>query len=74
VIVVGINGFSYGLIVDSVYEVLSIPDEEMSPLPEINTAASNKFIKSIGKTPSGIVLTVDCERLLTQEDIGEIGA
>jgi len=74
VIVVGFNGFSYGLIVDSVYEVLSIPDEKMSPLPEINTAASNKFIKSIGKTSSGIVLVVDCEKLLSQEDIGEISA
>lgn len=74
VIVVGFNGFSYGLIVDSVYEVLSIPDEEMSPLPEVNTTTNNKFIKSIGKTSSGIVLVVDCERLLTQEDIGEISA
>lgn len=74
VIVVGVGGFSYGLIVDSVFEVLTIPDEEMSPLPEINTTTSNKFIKSIGKTASGIVLTVDCERLLTSDDIGEITA
>ncbi|NLT13235.1 MAG: purine-binding chemotaxis protein CheW [Clostridiales bacterium] len=74
VIVVGFNGFSYGLIVDSVYEVLSIPDEEMSPLPEVNATTNNKFIKSIGKTSSGIVLVVDCEKLLSQEDIGEISA
>lgn len=74
VIVVGFNGFSYGMIVDSVYEVLSIPDEEMSPLPEVNATTNNKFIKSIGKTSSGIVLVVDCEKLLSQEDIGEISA
>lgn len=74
VIVVGFNGFSYGLIVDSVYEVLSIPDEEMSPLPEVNATTNNKFIKSIGKTSSGIVLVVDCEKLLSQEDIGDISA
>jgi purine-binding chemotaxis protein CheW len=72
VIVVGVGGFSYGLIVDSVFEVLSIPDEETSPLPEINNTSGNKYVKLIGKTASGIVLIVDCERLLTSEDIGDI--
>lgn len=73
VIVVGINGFTYGLIVDSVFEVLSIPDEETSPLPEINTTSSNKFVKTIGKTAAGIILIVDCQRLLTSDDIVDIG-
>ncbi len=73
VIVVGVDGFSYGLIVDSVYEVLSIPDEETSPLPEINTTSGSRYVKLIGKTASGIVLIVDCERLLTSDDIGDIG-
>lgn len=73
VIVVGVGGFSYGLIVDSVFEVLSIPDEETSPLPEINTTYGDKFVKQIGKTASGIVLIVDCERLLTSEDISDMG-
>jgi purine-binding chemotaxis protein CheW len=72
VIVVSINGFSYGLIVDSVYEVLTIPDEEISPLPGINTATGNRFVKNIGKTANRIILIVDCEKLLTSEDIGDI--
>lgn len=72
IIVVGVGGFSYGLIVDSVSEVLSIPDEEISPLPTINSSSSNKFVKNIGKTANGIVLIVDCEKLLTSDDIGEI--
>ncbi|SHH84208.1 purine-binding chemotaxis protein CheW [Sporobacter termitidis DSM 10068] len=72
VIVVGINGFSYGLIVDSVSEVLTIPDEEISPLPGINTSTGNKFVKNIGKTANGIVLVVDCEKLLTADEIGEL--
>lgn len=74
VIVVGINGFSYGLIVDSVYEVLSIPDEDIAPLPDIHSSSGNRFVKNIGKTATGIILVVDCEKLLTSEDIGEIGA
>ncbi len=72
VIVVDIEGFSYGLIVDSVYEVLTIPDEEISPLPGINTVSGNRFVKNIGKTANGIVLVVDCEKLLTADEIAEI--
>lgn len=72
VIVVGVNGFSYGFIVDSVYEVMSIPDEDIVPLPEIQSASGNRFVKNIGKTATGIILVVDCEKLLTSEDIGDI--
>ena len=43
VIVVGVDGFSYGLIVDSVSEVMTIPDEEIAPLPGINASNGNKF-------------------------------
>lgn len=73
VIVVGVGGFSYGLIVDSVSEVLTIPEEDVSPPPGINTSSGSKFVKNIGKTANGIVLIVDCERLLTADEIGEIG-
>ncbi|MEL4106704.1 chemotaxis protein CheW [Oscillospiraceae bacterium WX1] len=72
VIVVDIGGFSYGLIVDSVAEVLTIPDEEISPLPGLNTISGNRFVKNIGKTPSGIVLILDCEKLLSDDVMGEL--
>ena len=72
VIVVGVGGFSYGLIVDSVSEVLTISDEEIAPLPGMSATSGNRFVKNIGKTQSGIVLIVDCERLLTADEIGEI--
>lgn len=71
VVVVGINGFSYGLIVDSVTEVLTISDEEISPLPDMHSSG-DKFVKLIGKTPVGIILVVDCEKLLTSDDIGDL--
>lgn len=72
VIVVGVGGFSYGLIVDSVSEVLTIPEEEIAPLPGINASSGNRFVKNIGKTANGIVLIVDCEKLLTTDDIGDL--
>jgi purine-binding chemotaxis protein CheW len=73
VIVVGINELTYGLIVDSVLEVLLIPDEQTSALPVLSTSSGSKFIKSIGKTSAGIVLIIDSEKLLTSDDISGIG-
>jgi purine-binding chemotaxis protein CheW len=74
VIVVGVSGFSYGLIVDSVAEVLTIPDEDIAPLPGVSATTGNRFVKNIGKISSGIVLIVDCERLLTADEVGELSA
>ena len=73
VIVVGVDGFSYGLIVDSVSEVLTISDEDIAPLPGGTATSGNRFVKNIGKTAGGIVLIVDCERLLTSDEVGELG-
>jgi purine-binding chemotaxis protein CheW len=67
VIVVDIKDFSIGLIVDSVSEVLSIPDEEIVVPPDINKSG-NKYIKGIGKTGNEVKLLLDCNKLLNEDD------
>jgi purine-binding chemotaxis protein CheW len=67
VIVVDIKDISIGLIVDSVSEVLSIPDEEIVVPPDINKAG-NKYIKGIGKTGNEVKLLLDCNKLLSEDD------
>jgi purine-binding chemotaxis protein CheW len=49
VIIVCFAGISIGLIVDSVSEVLTIPDEDIAEKPEINSKGSRGYIKNIGK-------------------------
>lgn len=71
VIVIDINDTSIGLIVDSVSEVLTIPEEEIVPPPEFNKT-SNKFIKGIGKVEGGVKLLIDCNRLLDEEETENI--
>lgn len=63
IIVIEIGDISIGLIVDSVSEVLSIPDTEIVPPPEMNKTG-NKYIKGIGKAGSDVKLLLDCEKLL----------
>ncbi|MDD2211581.1 MAG: chemotaxis protein CheW [Clostridia bacterium] len=71
VIVIEINHLFVGLIVDQVAEVLSIPEEEIVPPPEV-TDSENKFIKGIGKVGDEVKLLINCEKLLINEEIMEI--
>lgn len=68
VIVIDIADISIGLIVDSVSEVLSIPDSEIVPPPDLNKAGS-KYIKGIGKVGNEVKLLLDCSKLLNEEEV-----
>lgn len=68
VIVVDIQEVSIGLIVDSVAEVLTIPDQDIVEPPQMNKGFNNRYIKRIGKVGNDVKLLLDCEKLLTEEE------
>jgi len=72
VIVIDINDISVGLIVDSVAEVLTIPDEDIVEPPKMNKSFSNRYIKNIGKVENGVKLLLDCEKLLTEDELEDL--
>jgi purine-binding chemotaxis protein CheW len=72
VIVVDIQHLLIGLIVDSVAEVITIPEQDIVEPPELNKGANNKYIKQIGKVGNDVKLLLDCEKLLTQEELGDL--
>lgn len=69
IIIVEIKDISVGLIIDRVSEVVVIPDEEIAPPPEINKSFHNKYIKGIGKVGNSVKLVLDCEKLLSEDEI-----
>lgn len=69
VIVIDIKDISIGLIVDSVSEVLSIPEEDIVEPPQMNKGFNNRYIKKIGKVGSDVKLLLDCEKLLTEDEL-----
>ncbi len=71
VIVVDIQNISIGLIVDSVSEVLSIPETEIVPPPEVSKEGS-KYIRGIGKVGNEVKLLLDCDKLLNDDDMNNI--
>lgn len=68
IIVVDIDAISVGLVVDSVAEVTSIPDEDIASPPQIKKEFQ-KYIKGIGKLGNDVKLLLDCNRLLDAEDV-----
>ena len=72
VIVIDIKDVSAGLIVDSVSEVLSISEEDLSNPPKLSGGYNNRFIKQIGKVGNEIKLIIDCEKLLAEDELESV--
>lgn len=68
VIVVDIHELSIGLIVDSVSEVITIPEQDIVNPPQMNMSFSNRYINKIGKIGTDVKLLLDCEKLLTEDE------
>lgn len=66
IIVVDISSISIGLIVDSVSEVLTIPEQGIVEPPKLNEGFNNRYIKNIGKVGNDVKLLLDCEKLLSE--------
>lgn len=66
VIVIEKGMITLGLIVDSVAEVLVIPEENIVPPPEIKSAR-NKYIKGIGKIDDTVKLLIDCDKIFNEQ-------
>jgi purine-binding chemotaxis protein CheW len=69
IIVIDIRELSVGLIVDTVAEVMAIAEHDIVPPPDGKTGFHNRYIKGIGKVGSEVKLLLDCERLLSDDEI-----
>ncbi|WP_461205980.1 chemotaxis protein CheW [Clostridium sp. DL1XJH146] len=67
IVVINIGDTNLGLIIDSVSEVTSIPEDKIVPPPNLSKEG-RKYIKGIGKDDKQIVLLLDCEELLNEDE------
>lgn len=74
VIVIDIRDISIGLIVDTVCEVLSIPEENIVEPPQMNKGFNNRYIKQIGKVGSDVKLLLDSEKLLSEDELEDLNS
>ena len=74
IIVLNVNGTVVGLIVETIAEVVEIPEENILPSPTIGNSekAQNVFVHSIGKVGDTVKLLLDPDKLLNDEDLTKL--
>jgi purine-binding chemotaxis protein CheW len=75
VVIVEQRGFPIGILVDSVEEVIKIPDEMVQELPEATGAsASEESIMGVGMLDDRLIILLDVDKFLTEAEVLEAGA
>ncbi len=69
IIVIDVKNIVVGLIVQTIAEVVSIDDSEISPPPMIGGASNNKYVYGIGKAANGVKLLLDPDKLINDKDV-----
>jgi Chemotaxis signal transduction protein len=72
IIVTKIDESFIGFIVDSVDEVTTISDENISPAPRVSKDRTNAYLNGIGKVENKVVLLLDTSKILNDEEIQEV--
>ena len=74
VIVVELDTFPIGIIVDSVEEVIKIPGEKVQELPESTTTLGSKeFMTGVGMLENRLIILLDVDKVLTKTEMIELG-
>jgi len=74
VIVVEQAGFPIGIIVDSVEEVIKIPDDQVHKLPESTSAsAAEETVKGVGMLDHRLIILLDMDKLLAETELTDAG-
>jgi len=73
IIVVETNSTKVGLIAESLSEVESIADENISPTPYLQALSGKRYIKGVGRVGQDVKLILDCEELISRQDAELLG-
>ncbi|KPK31660.1 MAG: chemotaxis protein CheW [Nitrospira bacterium SG8_35_1] len=67
IIIMEIRGITYGVIVDSVSEVLRVQSDTVEPTPPMSSDANSKFIKGLAKLDDRLIILIDIDNLIDEE-------
>lgn len=62
IIIIDIDGMHVGMIVDSVYEVVTLDSNALSVPPKFEAGHRNEYLKSVANVGNKIILNIDCDR------------
>lgn len=64
IIVLDVDDMFIGIVVDNVSEVIAIAEDDIIRSPNSDTGFSNKYVWGIKRNEEGLMLLVDCKKLL----------
>ncbi|MCL2304109.1 MAG: chemotaxis protein CheW [Planctomycetaceae bacterium] len=69
IVVINLNGSQVGLVVDTVNEVRSIEETNVSPPPKSGGAPSAQYIRGLGKVGESVKIILDANKLLFEDEM-----
>ncbi len=72
IIILKVDDRIFGIIVDTVSEVISISQDNIQPTPSFGSRIRTEFIKGMGKIGERLVILLDVERLLSDEELKQL--
>ncbi len=73
IIVVEINDSAIGFIVDTVEDVVEIPEKDVEPAPHFKTASGREqYISGMGKIGENVKILLDVEKLIYEDDLNKL--
>lgn len=73
-IVVQVAGMQIGVVVDKVSEVANVAEDAIDPTPDFGVGVKTEFLLGLGKVNGRLKLLLDIERVLTSQEVIEMGA
>lgn len=73
IVIIALESNSMGLIVDTVSEVKSIPQDDISAAPQVkNLAVNEKYIMGLAKVDDEVKILLDINKLFSEQDVQSI--
>ena len=72
IVVVNVEDYTVGLVVDEVREVADIPEAQVEPPPKSGRNKKSSFIKGMGKLDDEVKIILDVEQLLYDDELEEL--
>ena len=74
VVVVCVGDVTIGLVVDTVSEVVNIPESNISPPPRFSSATSGRYVSGMGKIGEAVKIIIDAEKLLRDDELAALAS
>ena len=74
IIITHMNDIQVGIIVDTVNEVLDIPQEMISPPPSVQKGVAHRFIQGLGRVGDEVKIILNAGKLLHEDELEALEA